>query len=156
MLSAFLIVGLIFIIYEFWLKKKDIKLSRELSSFTYKEAIFVGTMQALAVVPGVSRAGAVILAMMFIKFKRFEAAKFSFLLAMPTIIAASLLDIVKLRSSLSSGGNIELLLIGFVVSFVVALVVVKWFISFLQKHSLASFGWYRITAGLLLILFGIK
>jgi undecaprenyl-diphosphatase len=75
---------------------------------------------------------------------------------MPTIIAASLLDIVKLRSSLSSGGNIELLLIGFVVSFVVALVVVKWFISFLQKHSLASFGWYRITAGLLLILFGIK
>lgn len=154
MLSAFIIVGIIFIVYEFLLATKKTSLARSLTSFTYLEALFVGAMQACAVVPGVSRAGAVILAMMFLKFKRSEAARFSFLLAVPTILAAGGLDIIKMRHDLfSSPSNIPLLLVGMVVSFISAYIVVKWFIKYLQTHSLAIFGWYRIIVGGLLAFF---
>lgn len=154
MLSAFIVVGIIFIVYEFLLANKKVSLSRSLSSFTYIEALIVGGMQAFAVVPGVSRAGAVILAMMFLKFKRSEAARFSFLLAVPTILAAGGLDIIKMRHDLfASAQNIPLLLVGTVVSFVCAYFVVKWLIHYLQTHSLAGFGWYRIVAGILLFIF---
>lgn len=154
MIGAFLVVGIIFIVYEFLLKKGKVELTRSLASFTYSEALVVGAMQACAVLPGVSRAGAVILAMMFLKFKRSEAARFSFLLALPTILAAGGLDLIKMRHDLlSSAGNIPLLLVGTVVSFIVAYVVVKWFIKYLQTHSLSGFGWYRIAAGVLLFIF---
>ena len=154
LLCVFIIVGIVFLVYEYMLKKGKVELTRTLSSFTYKEAVFIGLMQSLAVLPGVSRAGAVILAMMFLKFKRAEAARFSFLLALPTIVAASAYDLYKSRHDLLGGGNnISLLLVGSVVSFISAYFVVKWFIRFLQTHSLSGFGWYRIAAGVLLWIF---
>ncbi len=157
MLSVFILVGLIFIIYEWYAKKSGDKFSKSLSSFTYKEAIIIGFIQSLAVLPGVSRAGAVMLGMMFMGFRRDESATFSFLLAVPTLLAASGYDLWKMRSvAFATSGNVSTLLIGTIVSFISAYFVVKWFIAFLQKHSLANFGWYRIAAGLLLVFFGIK
>ncbi|MGH7246277.1 MAG: undecaprenyl-diphosphate phosphatase [Candidatus Levyibacteriota bacterium] len=157
MLTVFIIVGIIFIVYEYILKKNKTKESRSLQTFSYGEAVFVGFMQALAVMPGVSRAGAVILAMMFLKFRRDEAARFSFLLSVPTILAASGYDLFKMRKiAFAYGDHMLLLVVGFVAAFISAYFVVKWFISYLQKHSLSAFGWYRIVLGFLLVIFGPK
>lgn len=157
MLFVFIAVGILFIIYEFILKNKNIKLVKSLENFSYKQAIFVGLMQSLAVFPGVSRAGGVMIALMFLNFRRDEAAKFSFLLAVPTIFAASFYDLFKMRKLVIGYLDHSLLLaVGFISAFISAYFVMKWFITYLQKHSLSGFGWYRIVAGLTLILFGIK
>lgn len=156
MLSVFIGVGIIFIISEILIKKDKLKLLRSLDSLTYIEAAGIGLVQALAVMPGVSRAGAVILGMIFLKFKRDESARFSFLLAVPTIVAASGYDLLKMRKEImGSGSHIEFLLVGTIVAFVSAYFVVKWFVTYLQRHSLTTFGWYRIIAGALLF-FGFR
>lgn len=151
MLVVFIAVGLLFFVSEYLIKKEHLKLSKSLTDLTYKQAALIGLLQALAVMPGVSRAGAVIVGMMFLKFRRDESAKFSFLLAVPTILAASGYDLLKMRSQvMGSFSHIELLFVGSVVAFVSAYFVVKWFVAFLQKNSLNGFGWYRIIIGALL------
>ena len=118
---------------------------------SYKDAFLIGILQALAVMPGVSRAGAVMVSMMFLKFKRDESAKFSFLLAVPTILAASGYDLFEMRKEVTGSiGHIELLVVGSIVAFIAAYFVVKWFVGYLQHNSLNNFGWYRIVAGVLL------
>jgi len=157
MLSVFIGVGILFILYEWIIVKKKISLDRSLETFTFKEAILIGFFQSFAIIPGVSRAGAVILGMMFLKFRRDESAKFSFLLSVPTLFAASFLDLIKMRQIVfSSGNNMLLLGVGFFVSFIVAYIVIKWFIGYLQNHSLVLFGGYRVIAGLILFLFRVK
>ena len=152
MLSVFIIVGVIFIISEYLVKKDKIKLSKHLEPLTYKEAIIIGLVQALAVLPGVSRAGSVILGMMFLRFKREDAARYSFMLSIPTIFAASALDAFKMRKLLfSSSQDMILLSISFVAAFISSYFVVKWLISYLQKHTLTAFGWYRIIMGILIL-----
>ncbi len=142
-LIVFLLVGFIFILYERFGSHKQNKKGLELLS--YKDAVIVGLIQALAVIPGVSRAGAVILGLMFLKVRREEAARYSFLLAIPTIFAASALDLFKMRSVLvNNSGNIFLLLVGTMAAFLSAIIVVRWLIKFLQSNSLENFGWYRI------------
>lgn len=151
MLIVFIVVGILFLLFEFLIKKDKFTLSKDLQNLSYKEAFFIGTIQSLAVMPGVSRAGAVIVGMMFFKYKRAEAAKFSFLLAVPTLIAASGYDLFKMRSQvMGSLSHLELLIVGTVVAFISAYFVVKWFVTFLQRNSLSGFGWYRIVAGMLL------
>ncbi len=142
-LIVFLIVGIAFILYErFGTHKTN---QHDLSNLSYQDALMVGLAQALAVVPGVSRAGAVIVALMLLKVRRDEAAKYSFLLAVPTIFAASTLDLFKMRSLvLNHSGNILILIVGTVAAFLSAVVVVRWLVKFLKHHSLAAFGWYRI------------
>lgn len=157
MLSVFIGIGVFFIGYEWYLSRNKIGLRRSLSSFSYAEALIIGLVQAIAVIPGVSRAGAVLVGMMFLDIKREEAARFSFLLAVPTLFAASFYDLFKLRKEiLHSTDHIMLLAIGTIAAFVSAYLVVKWFITFLQKHTLTGFGIYRILLGLLLLLLGIK
>ena len=113
----------------------------------------MGLIQSLAVFPGVSRAGAVIVGMMGFGYKRSEAAKYSFMLSVPTILAASVYDFYKMRDVVSGSSNyLGLLIIGFVVAFVSAYIGVKWLIGFLQKNSLSFFGWYRIIIGIILLL----
>lgn len=139
------IIGLVFIIFEYFVKKEKIKLTKSIKEMSYKEAFLTGIGQSLAVVPGVSRAGIVMLSMMGQKFKRDESAVYSFLLAVPTILAASALEIVKTDFKiLSSQNNLLFLAIGFLVSFVTAYLAVKWFIGFLKANSLAVFGIYRV------------
>jgi len=155
MIGAFVIVGLIFIVYEQWHKKHPSK-EKSIADLTWQQAIFIGIGQAFATLPGVSRAGAVILTMMILGQKRSESAKYSFLLALPTICAAAGYDALKLigQDPISSQ-EFFLIIVGFITAFVSAFFVLKWFIAYLQKHTLTNFGIYRlIVAGFLLITFG--
>lgn len=150
-LAVFALIGLLFILYE---TRRRSPLLQDLTSLSYKQAAIVGFAQALAVVPGVSRAGAVMLALMLLGTRRDEAAKYSFLLAVPTILAAAALDLLKAPAVTASAQNWLALAVGFAAAFLSALLVIKWFISFIQKYSLTAFGWYRILlAGLLWLIF---
>ena len=149
-ISVFILVGIFFIIFEKrWRKKGPEKLANQIN---YPEAVLIGLAQATAVIPGVSRAGAVIVAMLILGVKREEAAKYSFLLAVPTLLAASGLEVFKSRTILFGQiHNMGLLLVGFLVSFISAFIVVKWFVSYLSKHDMAIFGWYRLGLALILL-----
>lgn len=150
-LGVFLLVGLIFIFYERYQKNKTLK--KTLADLSYKDAFIIGLAQSVAVIPGVSRSGAVILTMMLLSVRREEAAKFSFLLAVPTLLAASVLDIVKTSPTLfTQSNNFGYLAVGFIAAFLSALLVVKWFIKYLSTHTLSSFGWYRILVGIILLI----
>lgn len=148
-LGMFIAVGIAFILFE---RFSTLSYTRSMSSITYQEAFLVGIAQSLAVIPGVSRAGAVIIALMALSIKRKDAAIFSFLLAVPTILAASVLDIAKSYKDVSSSHDILLLAVGSLAAFITALLVVQWLLRYLQQHTMSSFGWYRIAAGLLLFL----
>lgn len=146
--GSLIVVGCLFLLVEWYITKGLLKSTRELSSLSYKEALIIGLIQACAIVPGVSRAGAVIVGMMLFKFKRSDSALFSFLLAVPTIGAAAVFDLVKTDPSLLTSAFIQQLVVGSVVACIAAFVVVKWLISFLQKHSLTPFAYYRIALGI--------
>lgn len=148
---SLIIFGIVFLIIEKLVKLKKLIIDKEIAEMTLKQAILVGVFQSLAIVPGVSRAGAVILAGLLMGFKREEAALYSFLLAVPTIFAAGVLDVVKTNSSIIYN-NISLTIIGFITAYISALVVIKWLIRYLQKKDLVLFGIYRIILGLLLLL----
>ena len=143
--ASLFVIGLLFIIYEFLLNKKIVKTDKKIIQMTVLQALLIGVGQSLAVVPGVSRAGAVILVMMILGFNREESALYSFVLAVPTLFAASLYDFIKTDPQLIfSGSNPLYLLLGLTASFFSALLAIRWFIKFLQKNSLTYFGVYRI------------
>jgi undecaprenyl-diphosphatase len=143
------VIGLFFIIFEFLLKKKFVKTDKKIIQMTILQALLIGVGQSLAVIPGVSRAGAVILTMMILGFNREESALYSFVLAVPTLLAASALDFIKTNPQLIfSGSNPLFLLMGLIISFFSALLAIKWFIGYLQKNSLSYFGVYRIILAL--------
>lgn len=117
-----------------------------------KQCIGVGFAQCLAMVPGVSRSGATIMGALLMGIERRTAAEFSFFLAVPTMMGATTLELVKHHDALMAGtGPVgwNEIAIGFFVSFVVALVVIKAFMAFVSKSGFAPFAWYRIVAGAL-------
>ena len=118
-----------------------------------KTALGVGLVQCLAMIPGVSRSGATIMGALSLGVERRTAAEFSFFLAIPTMLGATTLELIKNRETLSGGlvnwGDIA---IGFVVSFVVAIVVIKWFVGLVSRRGFAPFAWYRIAAGLVALI----
>ena len=143
------VVGLFFIIYEYLLKKKTVKIDKKIIQITILQALLIGIGQSFAVIPGVSRAGAVILTMMILGFNREESALYSFVLAVPTLLAASAFDFLKTDPQIIfNGSNPLFLLIGLLTAFFSALLTIKWFIKFLQKNSLVPFGVYRIILAL--------
>ncbi len=154
MALALLLGGIIILIFEKKMEKNNIdeNLSTgDIKDMSIKQLIILGLAQALAVIPGVSRSGAVIIAGRSMKINRTLITEFSFLLAVPTMLSAVIYDIYKSGFSFSESqwGTI---ILGFIVSFVVALIVIKWFLFFIRKHDFKIFGWYRIILGLLLIL----
>ncbi len=152
MIGAFVTVGLVFILYEKYLKKNKNKNNKEIADLSWGQSVLIGIGQAMAVIPGVSRSGSVMLTMMALGQSRVSAAKYSFLLALPTICSAAVLDVLKFDSINSiSSQEINLLLVGTITSFIVALFVLKWFISFIQKNTLTNFGIYRLVIALILI-----
>lgn len=152
MITSFITVGLVFILTEWLMKKNHWEISGEISTLSNWQAILIGLGQSLAIMPGVSRAGAVILTMMLMGQKRAGAAKYSFLLAVPTICGAAAYDLFKMSGGAAlSTHQIQLLAGGSITSFVAALLVLSWFIRFLQKHTLTPFGIYRLLLGGLLI-----
>ena len=151
--ASLFVVGLFFIIFEFLLKRKIIKTDKKIIQMTILQALLIGIGQSLAVVPGVSRAGAVILTMMLLGFDREESALYSFVLAVPTLFAASAFDFIKTDPQLIfSGSNPIFLFIGLITAFFSALFAIKWFVKFLQKNSLSYFGVYRIGLALIVML----
>lgn len=122
------------------------------ASVTYKKAIYIGLFQSLAVIPGVSRSAATIIGGEILRLPKKTIVEFSFLLAVPTMLAATVLDIYK-DPSVLSGENLSVLSVGFMTAFIVALFVVKYFLKFIQKHTFEVFGYYRIVIGILYALF---
>jgi undecaprenyl-diphosphatase len=154
MIGALAFVGVIFIIYELQYQKRPVK-NRNITDLSWQQAVLIGLGQASLTLPGVSRAGAVILTMMAMNYKRSEAAKYSFLLALPTICAAAGYDALKtINQNPISTQEWFLMMIGFGTAFIAAVFVLKWFISYLQKNTLMGFGIYRLViAGILVLLF---
>lgn len=112
----------------------------------WKTALGVGIVQCLSMVPGVSRSGATIMGALSLGVERKTAAEYSFFLAVPTMLAASGYDLYKTGSALDSRAWLTIG-VGFVVSFVVALVVIRWFVDVVSRHGFAPFSWYRIVVG---------
>jgi undecaprenyl-diphosphatase len=113
-------------------------------------AIGVGLVQCLSMIPGVSRSGATIMGGLALGVERRTAAEFSFFLAIPTMVGATTLEFLKHRDTLMAGAGgvgFGTVTVGFIVSFVVAIVVVKGFVHYISRHGFAPFAWYRIVAG---------
>lgn len=156
MVGVFVLMGVVFIVIELLIKNNKLTLKKEIKDITYIQALIIGVIQSFAVIPGVSRAGAVIVGMMGMGVKREEAARFSFILAIPTIFAASGYDLLKSRNVLMSNlDNVGYLLVGFIVSFITAYIVIKWFIGYLKTHTLISFAIYRFIVTLLIYFLGL-
>lgn len=115
-----------------------------------KTALAIGLIQCLAMVPGVSRSGASIMGALALGVERKAAAEFSFFLAVPTMLAAAGYDLYRTQAILTPE-TITMIATGFVVSFVVAIVVIRWMLGFVTRHGFAPFAWYRIAAGLLML-----
>lgn len=147
---ALIVFGVAFIIVENW--RKDKKSAKEKSSqITYKDALIIGCFQLLAAIfPGTSRSGATIIGGLLIGLSRPNAAEFTFYLAIPTMLGASLLKLVKFGFGFTS---IELvvLLVGMIISFLVSLIVIKFLMSYIKKHNFKVFGYYRIILGIIVL-----
>ena len=120
----------------------------------YKRQAIIGVFQSLAVIPGVSRAAATIIGGLSLGIKRREIVEFSFLLAIPTMLAATALDLYKSRGVLSGLASSDLMawLIGFLTAFITALIGIKFFLHYVQKHNFIAFGWYRFALGLIVLI----
>jgi len=116
------------------------------ADISLKKAAGIGLIQCISMIPGVSRSGATILGGLALGVERRTAAEFSFFLAIPTMLGASTLELAKNHDNLGAAGAGGIA-IGFAVSFVVALVVIRWFIGIVSRRGFAPFAWYRIAAG---------
>ncbi len=126
---------------------------RRLDRLSYKDALIIGLFQLIAAVfPGTSRSGATILGGLLIGVSRTVAAEFTFFLAIPVMLGASLLKIVRFGFSFT-GMEAALLLVGMLVAFVVSLIVIRFLMGYIKKHDFKVFGWYRIVLGLLVLLY---
>lgn len=133
---------------------------RRTDEITWKTALFIGLFQALSIIPGTSRSGSTILGAILLGCARPAAAEFSFFLAIPVMFGVSALklgkySIEKLAAGLPifTGEEIAILLVGFVVSFVVSVLCIRFLMDFVKKHDFKPFGWYRIVLGMLVLLF---
>ena len=147
---ALIVFGVLFIVIEHQNKDVQPKVN-SIAEITYPMAFCIGAFQLIAAVfPGTSRSGATILGAIMIGISRTVAAEFTFFLAVPVMLGASLLKIVKFGLVFTSG-EIVLLLIGMVVAFVVSIVVIKLLLGYIRKHSFTVFGWYRIILGIVVL-----
>ncbi|MBK8976952.1 MAG: undecaprenyl-diphosphate phosphatase [Planctomycetes bacterium] len=145
--------GVALLALERWLDRRTARGDRAdapLESLNWRHALWVGAFQCLALIPGTSRSGATIAGALLLGFRRTAAAEFSFLLGLPILYGACLLQVYKQWDRIR-GPLLDDVLIGSVVSFLTALVIVGPFVRFLQRHSFRPFAWYRIVAGILVL-----
>ncbi len=148
-----LIVGGVFMLFCDRIFNKGSEETR----LTYKRAFIIGLVQCISMIPGVSRSMATIVGGMSQRLTRKAAAEFSFFLAVPTMFGATCLETYKMisygsGSLLTQGNNLETLLVGSAVAFVVAVLAIKFFISYVTKYGFKAFGWYRIVVGGVILL----
>lgn len=156
--ATLLIYGILFIVVENWLKNKRPQVE-DLDQLSYKTAFTIGLFQVLSLVPGTSRSGATILGGMTVGTSRFVATEFSFFLAIPTMFGASLLKIGKyfMKGNTFTGDQTIILLVGTLVSFIVAYASIKFLLDYIKRNDFKAFGWYRIVLAIIVIAyFGIK
>lgn len=142
--SASLIAGGIFILLIE--RKAPAPKTESVEEMPLKTAFAIGLCQCFSMIPGISRAGATIMGALLLKVERKAAAEFSFFLAIPTMAAATVYDLYKNMGNLN-GEDFSIIAIGFIASFLSALLVVRTFIGFIARHGFAPFAWYRIAVG---------
>ena len=149
---ALVVYGVAFILVEKRNGKQELKI-RDVQDIDYRTALLIGAFQCLSLIPGTSRSGATILGAIALGVARPAGAEFSFFLAIPTMLGASALKLLKfMLSGVSAGGlEIAVLVIGCVVSFVVSLLVIKGLMDYVRKRSFSVFGIYRIILGVVVI-----
>lgn len=145
---AFILGGIAIILIE---KIKPQPKYHTLDDLSFATSLKIGLFQCLALIPGTSRSGATIMGSLLLGVERKAAAEFSFFLAIPTMVAASAFDLFKNWHALTAD-NLQWIAVGFVVAFVSALLVVRWFIGYVTKHGFVPFAWYRIVVGAVALL----
>lgn len=149
---ALIVFGIAFIFIENKNKTLQPRIT-ELSQITYKTAMIIGLFQLIAAVfPGTSRSGATIIGALLIGVSRTVAAEFTFFLAIPVMLGASLLKILKFGLSFS-GAEALILLVGMAVAFIVSVIVIRFLMGYIKKHDFKVFGWYRIVLGILVLVY---
>ncbi len=151
MVAVMLVVGgLVLLFVDKWFNKPTVEDSDKVS---YKQAFMIGVYQCLALIPGTSRSASTIIGGMAEKLTRKAAAEFSFFLALPMMFGASAVKLLKFfkEGNTFTGEELNLLIIGNLIGFVVAIVAIKSFIGFLTKYGFKAFGWYRIIVGVIIL-----
>lgn len=143
------IVGALFILWAE--KRKHIITVQSVDDLSWRDALKVGFAQALALIPGTSRSGATIIGGLFFGLSRKAATEFTFFLAMPTLIAATLYEMYKERALLSMD-DLGMWTAGFIASFISAFLCVRWLLRYISSHDFTVFAWYRIAFGLIVLL----
>lgn len=149
-LWALFVGGIALVIFELWHKEPE-NATSGIAEISYKKAAVIGLFQAIAIIPGVSRSASTIIGGLLLGLKRTTIVEFSFLLAVPTMLAASGLDLVK-NASAFSVDQFGILVAGFITSFIVALFSIKFLLSYIRKHNFIAFGVYRIIVAALFFL----
>ena len=152
-LWSMFIGGILLIVFELIHSEKD-NAVEDISTIPYRTAILIGFFQSIAMIPGVSRSAATIVGGLVLGLRRKTIVEFSFLLAVPTMLAATALDLMK-NASQFSAAQINFLSVGFILSFVFAMLSVKFLLNFIKHHSFISFGIYRIILALSFWIFSI-
>ena len=153
-LLALFVGGILLIVLEKLYKEKEHH-TGSLEKISFKNAFLVGIFQSISIIPGVSRSGATIIPALLLGIKRKTAVEFSFLLAIPTMFAATTLDIFKSQFSFTPP-ELSILITGFIGSFLVAILAVKFLLKFVQNHTFIPFGIYRIVLAIAFALFVLR
>ena len=146
---ALIVYGVAFIVIEKIRKGKTPRVD-SVNRLDYKTALGVGCFQTLSLIPGTSRSGSTILGAMILGMSREAAAEFSFFMAIPVMLGASLLKMLKFGFSFTSS-ELIVLIVGVLIAFVVSVAAIKFLTGFIKKHSFAVFGWYRIILGAIVL-----
>ena len=151
---ALVVYGVGFILVERFKRGKEYRI-KDVYDLSYKDALVIGAYQVLSLIPGTSRSGSTILGGMLSGVSRTAASEFSFFMAIPVMLGASLLKILKfiLAGVTISGLEVALLLVGIAVSFAVSLFAIKFLMDFVKKHDFTPFGIYRIALGVLVLIY---
>jgi undecaprenyl-diphosphatase len=151
---ALIVYGLLFILIEKKRKGNEFRVET-VEELSYKDAVVIGAYQVLSLIPGTSRSGSTILGGMLHGVSRTAAAEFSFFMAIPVMLGASGLKILKfiLDGFSATGMEIALLLVGMIVSFIVSLLAIRFLMDFVKRHDFKPFGIYRIALGLLVLVY---
>lgn len=150
-----ILYGVLFIVVEY-LNRNRRPAVRTFDALSYKTALWIGVFQMLALIPGTSRSGATIIGAMLLGTSRAVAAEFTFFLAIPAMLGASLLKIAKFFMETGfgmTGGEIGILLTGMAVAFIVSVLAIQFLMRFIKKNDFKPFGWYRIALGVLVLLY---
>jgi len=149
---ALIVFGIAFIVIE--IVKKDSKPTcTSIDDITIKQAIIIGFWQLLAAIfPGASRSGTTIIGSLLLNISRAAAAEFTFLMAVPVMLGASLLKVLKFGFDFS-GMEVAILLVGMLTAFVVSVFIIRFFLGYIRKHDFKVFGYYRIVLGILVLLY---